>query len=150
MSTTASQPSCALRQYRIKRLLIEERRDADSKPDLKLIPDVCFRADSKEYRTVLRCEYANGKTLFQTVIEGDFEFKEVVGQSNAMHAWVNGGTVLYGILRGLYSGVAAQCTGAIDILPTVMMVDYVKQRIQELVDKASEEKSKVEPPKTEN
>lgn len=149
MSTMVLQPSCVLRQYRVKRLLVEECRNAESIPELKIVPDFCFRADQKEYSTVLRCEYSNGKALFQAVIEGDFEFKEIIAHNNAMHAWVNGGTILYGILRGLYSGVAAQCTGTVDILPTVMMVDYVKQRIQELIDKASEEKRKEEPPKSE-
>jgi len=149
MSATISQPSCVLHQYRVKRLLVEECRDARSAPELRLVPNFCFQDGSKEYRTILRCEYSNGKTLFQAVIEGDFEFKEVIAHDNAMHAWVNGGTILYGILRGLYSGVTAQCVGTVDILPTVMMVDYVKQRIQELIDKDNEENRKKEPPKAE-
>lgn len=149
MSATVSQPSCVLRQYRVKRFLVEERCNQESVPDLRIVPDVCFQADSKGYRAILRCEYSNDKTLFRAVIEGEFEFKEAITQNNAIHAWVNGETVLYGILRGIYSSATAQCTGAVDVLPTVMMIDYVKCRIQELIDKTDNKETKADPPKSE-
>lgn len=141
-SVMPSQPSCTLCKYRVKRFLFEEQRDASATTALAVVPDVSFQPDSKSYRTLLRCDYATGKTLFQAIIEGEFEFKELINQTNAMHAWVNGGTVLYGILRSLYSIASSQCTGTTDILPTVMMVDCVKQRIEQLIAKANEEKAK--------
>lgn len=136
MTTEATdlQPSCVLLEYHVRKLLVEELRETVVKPSFELFPDVCLQeGDERKYRTVLRCDYLVDRMRFHAVVEGAFEFKSAVGPDNVMHAWVNGGTVLYGILRGLFAEMSAQCSGKVSVLPTVMMVEYVRRRIRRLV-----------------
>lgn len=146
---TDSRLSCTLSDYRIKRFAIEELREPVKDALLKIQPDACFDPGKSAYKTQLCCLYAVGGVRLDAIIEGDFVFKDPIAPNNAKHAWVNGCTVLYGILRGLYSSMSAQIAGKVMMLPTVMMVDFVNRRVQQLIkeaEDASEKAKQSEPP----
>lgn len=144
-----SRLSCTLSSYRIKRFAIEELQEPIGDSLLTIKPDVFFEPGKSAYKTLLCCQYAVDRIRFDAVIEGDFDFKDPIAPNNAKHAWVNGCTVLYGILRGVCSSMAAQVAGKVVLLPTVMMIEHVNRRIQQIIKEAEDASRKAkesEPP----
>jgi len=130
-----SRPSCDITRYTV--LSLHAERCADDVPCAKqeVHPDIKISDGKPEYQVLIECRFRAGTFSFFCAIEGDFIFNEPISQKNVLHAWVNGCTILYGIVRNLYSVSAIQCVHKELMLPAVMMIDVIKQTIEELAQK---------------
>lgn len=129
--------SCDFKKYRIDCLEVSLQREI---PDcLELKPDIAYKPGKKSYKSMLVCKYNDKGVHFFAAIQGEFEFHEALNDTSVLNAWENGVTMLYGILRGLYTPLVSQCAGLIQYLPSYMMRNAIADRIQEL-RKATEEK----------
>ena len=130
-----SRPSCDITRYTVLSLHAEKCADDVScvKPEVR--PDIKIIDGKPEYQVLLECRFRASAFSFFCAIEGEFVFKEPISQKNVLHAWVNGCTILYGIARNLYSVSAFQCVHKELMLPAVMMIDVIKQTLEELAQK---------------
>ena len=136
-----SPPDCVLEDYKISALqLVTQPRTVGPKSlDVECL--FCPIKDDKERYVVKLNVIYNDKLKkafsLKVFINGYFQWRGGYEQKegNGFLAWVNGGTILYGLLRS----TVAELTGSSEcgrvILPTVMMVDIVKGQIQALQTK---------------
>ena len=130
-TTSVLPPSCDISEYSILSVRAE-RTPAENSSSFQVRPEIRFEDGKKPYDVLLTIQHIVSGFSFSCSIEGRFTFHEAISSKNVLHAWVNGCTILYGIARGLYSSAASQCIHKSLMLPTVMMVDAVRRRIEEL------------------
>ena len=124
-------PSCDIERYSILSLCARQCSN-DTPAKIEIRPDVKVADGDCKYGVRLECIRVDSGFSFSCLIEANFSFHEPISQKNVMHAWVNGCTILYGILRNIYSVNALQCVHKELMLPTVMMVEVVKNTIEEI------------------
>ncbi len=134
-----SRPSCDIKRYTILALHAEKCADA-SGCRMEVHPDIKVVDGQPEYQVLLECRRETGAFSFFCAIKGEFAFHEPISQKNVLHAWVNGCTILHGIVRNLYSVLAMQCVHADLMFPTIMMIDVVKQTLEELKQKQARQR----------
>ena len=127
-------PSCDIERYSILSLCARRCSD-DTVAKIEIRPDVKVSDGNCRYSVRLECNRIDSGFSFSCLIEADFAFHEPISQKNVMHAWVNGCTILYGILRNIYSVNALQCVHKELMLPAVMMIDVVKNTIEAIKSK---------------
>ena len=140
----ASPPECILTDYRISafQLLTKLKKPDPSSLDVECL--FCPEKDTDErYYVKLIISYAGrGRTSFslRVVVNGYFEWRGGYKQKegNAFLAWVNGGTILYGLVRATVSELTASSECGRVLLPTVMMVDIVRAQINAAMESKGE------------
>lgn len=122
--------SCELLNYTVDCLSVQR---LVSRPPLEDVirPDFKVEDDHRCFRAMLVVRKTVDGVQFFAAIQGNFRFGEEISSANAINAWENGCTILYGVLRGLYTPLMAQCAGKVSCLPSVMMRNEVIRRINE-------------------
>ncbi len=144
-----SPPDCVLKDYRISAFqLVTKSRTAT--PNALNVECLFCPEKGTEERYVVRLSITytdRQKTRFslRVVVNGYFQWRGGYRQKegNAFLAWVNGGTILYGIVRSTIAELTASSECGRVLLPTVMMVDIVRAQINEAVGKKNEAKAEV-------
>ena len=132
--------SCNLIDYSVLHLHTEVKNDKKFSQPLSIRPDVRFDIGKREYKTFLYCSYAIDGFEFSCGIEGSFEYSEPIEGKNFISAWWNASTMLYGIMRGVFSTTSAQAIHVAKFLPAVMLINIIKRRIGELAKQTPAEK----------
>ena len=135
-------PECVLEDYKISALQLVTRPRVAVQKSLDLVCQFCPQKDDPEkYVVKLNITYsAKARKTFslRLIVNGYFRWRGGYEQKegNGFLAWVNGGTILYGLVRA----TVAELTGSSEcgrvIMPTVMMADIVRDQIQELQTKS--------------
>ena len=143
-----SPPECILADFKISalQLVTKPRKPASSGLDVECL--FCPEKDADErYSVRLGISYAGGrgkKTFsLRVVVNGYFQWRGGYKQKegNAFLAWVNGGTILYGLVRATVSELTASSECGRVVLPTVMMVDIVRAQINAAIGSKGEASS---------
>ena len=133
--------NCNLTEYSILHLHTEVKNDRNFTQPLSIKPDIRFDVGKKEYKAFVYCSYAVEGFAFSCGIEGVFEYSEPIEGKNFVNAWWNASTMIYGIMRGVFSATSAQAIHVTKFLPAVMMINEIKRRVEELAKQAPTEKS---------
>lgn len=129
-----------LQDYKISALQLVTKPTQGRANSLDVECSFCPNEDDPEkYIVKLNVAYtAKAKTKFslRVLVNGYFQwqggYREKEG--DAFLAWVNGGTILYGLIRSTIAELTASSECGRVILPTVMMVDIVKAQINEALE----------------
>ena len=125
--------SCQFSSYQILELRILTDAEA-AKPSLVVETDARIVKDTpSKFMVRLLVAYNAGFVRFNCALQGNFIYHEAINETNIRQAWCNGGTMLYGVARGIYTPLAAQCGSKVQFLPAVMMANAVQKRIEEIV-----------------
>ncbi len=132
-----SPPNCGLDDYKLSvfQLVTSPRKKKKALLDVECLfcPDA---KDKTKYSVSLSIRYSGAaKKAFSIKVVATGAFHWVGGydqkEGDSFRAWVNGGTILYGLVRS----TVAEITGISDcgkvILPTVLMIDIVKGQIED-------------------
>ena len=131
-STSVVPLSCELLGYSVLHLHASVQ-DKDDKIQNSIRPDIRFELGKREYKAFVLCNYAIENFVFNCGIEGDFRFGEAVSNENMINAWFNACTMLYGIMRGVFSTSVNQAIHKSLFLPSVMMINEINKRINEIL-----------------
>lgn len=132
--------NCNLIDYSVLHLHTEVKNDRGFSRPLSIKPDVRFDIGKREYKTFLYCSYAIDGFEFSCGIEGSFEYSEPIEGKNFVNAWWNASTMIYGIMRGVFSTTSAQAIHVAKFLPAVMMINIIKHRVEELAKQKPDDK----------
>lgn len=146
--------NCNLIKYSVLHLHTEVKTDQNFSLPLSVTPDIRFDVGKKEYRAFVKCVYGIDGFAFSCAIEGTFEYSEPIDGKNFVNAWWNACTMIYGIMRGVFTTTSSQAIHVAKFLPAVMMINEIKRRVAELAKQAPVEKpdqpKRIEPSATEN
>ena len=140
----ASPPECILADFKISalQLVTKPRNPAPSALDVECLfcPE---KGTDERYVVRLNVMYAGrGRTRFslRVFVNGYFHWRGGYRQKegNAFLAWVNGGTILYGLVRATVAELTASSECGRILLPTVMMVDIVRAQINAAMESKGE------------
>lgn len=143
------QLKCHLKDYRLENISFREEKDGatrlvDEEDDLLDIDTVfsTHKESSNRYIVLLNVDYTkrlkDRSTTFrmQCSMYGFFESKNAIDEQmkgeDRHLLWVNGATILYGLLRPTVASVSSQCFAGRILLRTVMMTDVVNDAIARL------------------
>ena len=132
--------SCKLIDYSVLHLHTEVKTDKNFSLPLSITPDIRFDIGKNEYRVFVKCVYGIDGFAFSCGIEGSFEYSEPIEGKNFVNAWWNASTMIYGIMRGVFTTTSSQAIHVAKFLPSVMMINEIKRRVGELVKQAPAEK----------
>lgn len=132
--------SCKLIDYSVLHLHTEVKTDKKFSLPLSITPDIRFDIGKNEYRAYVKCVYGIDGFAFSCGIEGTFEYHEPIGNKNFINAWYNACTMIYGIMRGVFTTTSSQAIHVAKFLPAVMMINEIKRRVEELAKQAPAEK----------
>jgi preprotein translocase subunit SecB len=134
-------PDCVLEDYKISALQLVTKPRVAGPKSLDVECQFCPQKDDKEkYVVKLNINYlAKARKTFSLRIfvngyfrwRGGYEQKE----GNGFLAWVNGGTILYGLVRATVAELTSSSECGRVVLPTVMMAEIVRNQIQEAQSK---------------
>ena len=140
-----SQLKCHLQDYRLKSILFLEEKDGSirfekGEEDLLKIDTnfVLHSEDKQKYMVRLNVDYAKRTTsenVFRMQCQMYGFFKSQLALNDQMDAkeryllWLNGTTILYGLLRPIVASMSSQCFAGRVLLRTVMMNDVVNEAI---------------------
>lgn len=131
--------SCELKDYSVLHLWTEVKSKADDVKPVFIRPEIKVKLGTRDYKAFILCRYEISRFSFECAIEGTFRFGEDISNTNVGNAWMNACTMLYGIVRGIFSSAIAQAIHETHFLPSVMMANFINRRLEEL-KKASESK----------
>lgn len=131
--------SCELIEYSILHLQALVGDEKTEAIPLSIRPDIRFEIGKREYRAFVHCKYSIENFAFSCGIEGDFKFGEEISNKNMIMAWYNACTMLYGIMRGIFSTSVNQAIHKSYFLPSVMMINEIQKRINCLLQKQPKE-----------
>lgn len=131
-STSAVPLSCELLGYSVLHLHASVQEKDEKIPNY-IRPDIKFELGNREYKAFVLCNYAVENFVFNCGIEGDFRFGEAISNENMINAWFNACTMLYGIMRGVFSTSVNQAIHKSLFLPSVMMINEINNRIKEIL-----------------
>lgn len=144
-----SPPNCILEDYRISAL----RLVANSSDFKKELLDVecmfcCVGEDTEKYQIKLRISYqvkAQTPISLDILATGDFLWRGgyEARDGDSYLAWVNGGTILYGLMRSTIAELTASSECGRVLLPTVMMRDIVDETINNLKQTSADKEVEV-------
>lgn len=130
-------PDCVLEDYKISALQLVTKPRVPGPKSLDVECQFCPQKEDKEkYVVKLSVNYSGkAKKAFSLRIfvngyfrwRGGYEQKE----GNGFLAWVNGGTILYGLVRATVAELTSSSECGRVVLPTVMMVNIVNDQIKE-------------------
>lgn len=132
--------SCKLIDYSVLYLHAEVKTDKNFSLPLSITPDIRFDIGKNEYRVFVKCVYGIDGFAFSCGIEGSFEYSEPIEGKNFVNAWWNASTMIYGIMRGVFTTTSSQAIHVAKFLPSVMMINEIKRRVEELAKQAPAEK----------
>lgn len=131
-----SPPNCVLDNYTFNAFQMVLREDNGVADSLDVDCRLCrHKEDTESYLVRIDVDYrAKAKNTFALKISsngyfhwrGGFESKEGAGYM----AWVNGGTILYGLIRATVADLTSSCECGRVILPTIMIDEIVKKSIK--------------------
>jgi Preprotein translocase subunit SecB. len=132
-----SPPSCVLDDFSFNAFQVVQKKD-DNKDDSLDVSCLLYphKEDDERYQIRITLDYrGKAKTSFalQIIANGYFRWRGGLesGKGVGYMAWVNGGTILYGLTRATVAELTSSCECGRVILPTIMMDDLVKTTIQE-------------------
>ena len=131
--------SCELLEYSVLRTWTEVLKEPQGQKPIAIRPEIRVDMKGREYSAFILCEYGVDRFKFRCAIDGRFRFGEPLSSDNVGNAWVNACTMLYGIVRGLFSSAVMQAIHKPYYLPSVMMANYVNRRLQEIKEAAKVE-----------
>lgn len=144
--------NCELKSYSVLCLSAVVLDDKTVEKGLRVDPNVRFDIGKSEYKAFVHCTYTVSGFDFICGIEGSFVYREPISNDNVVNAWYNACTMLYGIMRGIYTSSVAQATHEVRFLPAVMMIGEIRRKLNALVEaqKASESKTErsIPPPQS--
>ena len=139
-----SPPDCVLNDYKISALQFVANPRIPVTKSLEVECQFCPHKDDKEkYIVKLNVKYSGGKAeksfSLHVFVNGYFRWRGGYEQKegDGFLAWVNGGTILYGLIRATVAELTASSECGRVLLPTVMMVDIVRNQIQEQLAKTA-------------
>jgi len=144
---SASRLNCEIKDYSVLSLFAGQTLNLGAEGVPETTTDMHATKGKREFEVYLRCGRKEGGFDFGCAIEGKFVFCEPITENNARLAWVNGCTILYGVMRNIYMTTSAQCIRKPLILPAAMMLDVVNRRIAELQAPAKPAKARTRKPK---
>jgi len=144
-----SPPNCILNEYLINAIQVLSRKDTGGKDSLDV--NCCLsrhKDDAEQYLIRLDVSYkAKTKTEFtvQISVDGYFSWRGglEVKEGDGYMAWVNGGTILYGIVRATVADLTSSCKCGRVILPTIMMEDIVKDEIRKAIERTTKTEGEI-------
>ena len=138
--------NCELKSYSVLCLSAVVLDDKTSEKSLRVDPNVRFDIGKREYKAFVHCTYTVGGFDFICGIEGSFVYREPISNANVVNAWYNACTMLYGIMRGIFTSSVAQATHEVRFLPAVMMIGEIRRKLNALVETQKASESKTEQP----
>lgn len=136
-----SPPNCVLDDYLFNAFQVVPREDNGDADSLDVSCSLCrHKEDGERYLIRLNLDYrGKAKNPFALRISangyfhwrGGLESKEGAGYM----AWVNGGTIVYGLVRATVADLTSSSECGRVILPTIMMEDVVKDEIRQASEK---------------
>lgn len=123
--------SCEIKDYSVLHIWTEVKQSDEGEKAISIRPEVRITIGERDYKAFILCNYEIDKFKFECAIEGSFRFGEPISNTNAGNAWTNACTMLYGIMRGLFSTAVSQAIHKSYYLPSVMMANFVNRRIEE-------------------
>ena len=137
--------SCELVDYSVLHIWTEVKDKDEGLKPIAIRPEVRVDLSKKprDYKAFILCNYEIDRFKFECAIEGTFRFGEDLTNANVGNAWTNACTMLYGVVRGIFSTAVAQAIHKTYFLPSVMMSNFINKRLAEL-KKEAEEKAVVQ------
>lgn len=129
--------SCEIKDYSVLHVWTEVKNADEGEKPISIRPEIRVTMDERDYKAFILCNYEIEKFKFECAIEGTFKFGEPLSNANIGNAWTNACTMLYGIMRGLFSSAVSQAIHKSYYLPSVMMANFVNRRIEELKKRAT-------------
>lgn len=141
-----SPPNCALDDFTFNAFQVVPREDKGEADSLDVSCRLCrHKEDGERFLIRMDLDYrGKSKTPFALRISangyfhwrGGLESKEGAGYM----AWVNGGTIIYGLVRATVADLTSSSECGRVILPTIMMEDVVKDEIRQASENAAKAK----------
>jgi hypothetical protein len=128
--------SCEIKDYSVLHVWTEVKKANEGEKPVSIRPEIHVAMGKHDYKVFILCNYEIDNFKFECAIEGSFKFGEPLSNSNVGNAWTNACTMLYGIMRGLFSNAVSQAIHKSYYLPSVMMANFVNRRIEELKNQA--------------
>ncbi len=144
---SASRLNCEIKDYSVLSIFAAVGLNLGEEPATETTTDMRVIKDGSGFDVYLRCRRKEGGFEFDCAVKGSFVFYEPITENNARCAWVNGCTILYGVIRNLYMTMSAQCLHKPLILPAMMMIDVVNKRIVELQTPTKASKARTRKPR---
>lgn len=142
--------SCELKSYSVLHLWTAVKdKPGDAKP-ISIKPEIHIKPGKQDYEAFIECKYEIDEFIFECAIEGTFWFVEALSNANVGNAWTNACTMLYGVVRGIFSTAVAQAIHKPYFLPSVMMANFINKRLSELKKEAEENAAKQQSVAVEN
>jgi len=132
--TTKDVPlNCELKSYSVLCLNAIVGNDRLAEKPLRVDPNIRFDLGKADYFAFVHCTITVAGFEFSCGIEGQFVYKEPLSNDNVVNAWYNACTMLYGVMRGIYTSSVAQATHEARFLPAVMMINEIRRKINDLI-----------------
>lgn len=131
--------NCELKSYSVVCLSAIVLDDRSASKDLEVDPNIRFKLGENEYDAFVHCTYVIGGFDFSCGVEGHFAYKEPITNENVVNAWYNACTMIYGILRGIFTTSIAQATHETKFLPAVMMIEEIKKKLNRMMIRGKQE-----------
>ena len=131
-----SPPNCSLDDYTFNSFQVVQRADTGVEDSLDVDCRInSHKVDPERYRIQIDIKYsAKAKSPFVLMISANGYFHWKGGlestEGSGYMAWVNGGTILYGLVRATVADLTSSCECGRVILPTVMIDEIVKDAIK--------------------
>ena len=142
--------SCELIGYSVLHIWTEVKDKDEGPKPVVIRPEVRIDLGKREYEAFILCNYEIDRFKFECAIEGTFRFGEDLTNANVGNAWTNACTMLYGVVRGIFSTAVAQAIHKTYFLPSVMMSNFINKRLAELKKEAEENAAKQQSVAVEN
>lgn len=140
--TTEMPLSCELVDYSVLHIWTEVQDKPEDPKPIAIRPEVRVNFGKREYKAFILCNYEIDRFRFECAIEGSFRYGEALTNANVGNAWTNACTMLYGVVRGIFSTAVTQAIHKTYFLPSVMMANFINKRLSELKKEAEENAAK--------
>lgn len=136
-----SPPNCVLDDYTFNAFQVVPRRDEGEADSLDVDCRISrHKEDAERYLIRIYVDYSGkAKKPFALKISANGYFHWRGGldskEGSGYMAWVNGGTILYGLVRATVADLTSSCECGRVILPTIMIHEIVKDMIKKAIER---------------